>query len=351
MASCTEGLPQPQAGTGTDDPSRLDAIARVDVTAPDHDTGSDMPDVDAMGGDALDTGADGNGEVTPDGTDAVDIGDFGPTCEVSTDCPDDGSPCTRATCEASQCIRRPVATGERVCVTSDGTSYQSAECDGLGDITGAPVDCPEGCAPEYGLCIHTETWGENSDDTYTGVSEDMGTKGSELTTNFDTGTDSEGHEVDDDEFYWLRFDISALPEDAIIVGASLELHATGTEDTSDGEAHLEVSVGTDVPGTEWVETVATFATYDGSNEWTGGQTGGEMDRSASLATEIVSASPDDMTVTWTFDRAGFAAIDRFRESGIAPTFQIWQSRGHDRVFDGTEDADGVRPRLHIKSIY
>src|SRR5437867_230310 len=81
------------------------------------------------------------------------------------------------------------------------------------------LDCP----------VHVVTFGENSSDTYSGVSKDT-------YLNFASPVDSHGNVdivwvADDPTTALFQFDLSALPANAAVIGARLHLWNNGDEST------------------------------------------------------------------------------------------------------------------------
>jgi len=83
----------------------------------------------------------------------------------------------------------------------------------------------------------------------------------------------------------MKWDLSALPQDAIIQEATLSLYiygydGTGGDDNYEITAHKIINHNPDILSCTW-------NTYDGSNSWTGGANGGEQDIAPAECSTIV----------------------------------------------------------------
>ncbi|MHA1290828.1 MAG: DNRLRE domain-containing protein, partial [Candidatus Thorarchaeota archaeon] len=195
------------------------------------------------------------------------------------------------------------------------------------------------------------TFGENTGDDYTGVTEDTGVWSTNPNTNYDSGQDVDGIYITSSDGYgymWLRFDLSSIPTTAQITGAELNLFSGWP--TASGSSTFKVANASDTtPGQNWGESTATYNNYDGSNAWTGGNDGGAADRDSILSSlDIASADADEVYYTWVFNSNGTRYIQS--KVGSTAVFTVYAVGDHGRQFRASEQTDNQRPFLNVTYI-
>lgn len=83
----------------------------------------------------------------------------------------------------------------------------------------------------------------------------------------------------------MKWDLSALPQDAIIQEATLSLYMYSFEKTGDDD-NYEITAHKIINHNPYI-SFCTWNTYDGSNSWTGGANGGEQDIASAESSTIV----------------------------------------------------------------
>lgn len=86
----------------------------------------------------------------------------------------------------------------------------------------------------------------------------------------------------------MKWDLSSIPQDAVIQEATLSLYmygygGTGGDDSYEISAHKIINHNPDI-------SLCTWNTYDGSNSWTGGSNGGEQDLADVESSTVVDKS-------------------------------------------------------------
>ncbi len=192
------------------------------------------------------------------------------------------------------------------------------------------------------------TFGENADDTFSGVMEDAGVRASDPDTNYDAGVDPTGaFPVHNASFLWLRIDLAALPATAEVESVRLVLFSASHN--ASGELMQVVVAGadeTEVAGNSWSETAATWNAYDGVTNWTAGSDGGAGDRDQDFRILPFESAYTDGYYAFVFAQAGVSYVRR--NLGAEISLQVYgRSHGHDRAFSLSEALDGQRPYLLV----
>jgi len=205
------------------------------------------------------------------------------------------------------------------------------------------------------LGSETKRFGENSTDDFTGVTEDASINaGVDVDNNFGTGSSilvkwASNSTGDFDNTGLLEFDISGLPNDAVVSNAFIELWVNTAANGNASTVYLyEASQA-------WTEAGATWNKYDGTTNW---NTGGARGSGVDIVGTAGSATGSLATITFTGGEVAgikktFTGLGSHVNSKVASdvvSFVIHQASldNANAFFRSSEHStDGQRPKLTV----
>lgn len=201
-----------------------------------------------------------------------------------------------------------------------------------------------------GFVFHPEVvvrFGENSEGTIRGVVEDVGVAAWAPDTSFGSGAGPDaGFTVNESAFLWLRFNVSEIPLTGRVIAVGLSLFSAAHETTGNRTQFAVAGALDTTPGESWLDSSASWNTYDGILPWTGGGDGGAADRDEDFRVLGLGPTDADGYHTFQFSPDGVSYLrDRL---GTTVSLQVYAiADGHARAFVLSEGSDGHRPQLDV----
>ena len=195
----------------------------------------------------------------------------------------------------------------------------------------------------------TETWGENSTDDHTGVTEDCYIVASEADANKNSGSlsikwhDAGGY----NRRSALRFDLSAIPDGSTINSVALKICTSSDNGEQTLYCHKLLQTG-------WTENGVTWNKYDGSNAW--GSAGADQDgvdvdgtvetTTGALASDTFLAA--EGIGTW-IEFSGADMVTAVSAALAGDSFEVLLTGNADasQLFHSREGTNTLRPYLEI----
>jgi len=192
----------------------------------------------------------------------------------------------------------------------------------------------------------TEEFGDAENTDYSGTVDDTYANAGASTTNFSSDTVLNTYTWPADTIAnstIIKWDLTDISTSATVTQATLYLYQTNSR----GDSAYDLSVHK-ITGVNPTITSCTWNTYDGSNSWTGGSTGGLSDIASAEDSQAVSLTNGeykswdvtDMVSDWVATPAGnYGMMVISDESATVDSF---------RTFASSEDNDSsVRPKLIV----
>lgn len=189
--------------------------------------------------------------------------------------------------------------------------------------------------------------GENSGGMVGGVAEEVGVDASAPETSFSAGAGSDASfTVNESAFIWLRFNVGAIPASGRVTAVSLFLFSAAHEATGARTQFAVAGALNTTPGIRWVDSSATWNTYDGQTPWTGGADGGAADRGNEFRVLNIEPAEANAYYAFAFNPAGVSYLQA--RVGTSVSIQVYATEvGHSRSFVFSEGLDGRRPYLEV----
>jgi hypothetical protein len=202
---------------------------------------------------------------------------------------------------------------------------------------------------DIGTVFVTEEFGDAADTNYPGTIEDTYTNAGDPDGTRSTATQLK-------TYIWpadtvanttiIKWDLSVLPTDTVIVEATLHLYLNGTG----GDAAYNMGVHK-IINVNPVISALTWNTYDGTNSWTGGGNGGQSDIAAAEDIPAVNNTINEYK-TWSVTNmvADWVATPA-NNYGMLVNADADATVDSHRYFASTEDANtSIRPKLVVTYI-
>jgi len=141
----------------------------------------------------------------------------------------------------------------------------------------------------------TEEFGDATNTDYSGTVEDTYANAGSSSTNFSSGTTLNTYTWPADTVAnttIIKWDLTDISTSATVTEATLYLYQTDSRDDSSYDVGVHKITGVDPSVSD-----LTWATYDGTNSWTGGSDGGLSDIAAAEDTQALNRT-DDEYKTW-----------------------------------------------------